>query len=84
MFNIFKQIKQLKMKKEELELEQEKMLEVINRLNIANKEQTNLIGQLRTELNDAINRVRELAGQLNMKEAQQKAAAQFNDNDRNY
>lgn len=84
MFNIFKQIKQLKMKKEELELEREKMLEVINRLNIANKEQTNLIGQLRTELNDAINRVRELAGQLNMKEAQQKAATQFNDNDRNY
>ena len=30
MFNIFKQIKQLKMKKEELELEREKMLEVIN------------------------------------------------------
>lgn len=84
MLNIFKQIKQLKMKKEELELEREKMLEVINRLNIANKEQTNLIGQLRTELNDAINRVRELAGQLNMKEAQQKAATQFNDNDRNY
>jgi hypothetical protein len=84
MFNIFKQIKQLKMKKEELELEKEKMLEVINRLNIANKEQTNLIGQLRTELNDAINRVRELAEQLNMKEAQQKAATQFNDNDRNY
>jgi hypothetical protein len=84
MFNIFKQIKQLKMKKEELELEREKMLEVINRLNIANKEQTNLIGQLRTELNDAINRVRELAEQLNMKEAQQKAATQFNDNDRNY
>ena len=84
MFNIFKQIKQLKMKKEELELEQEKMLEVINRLNIANKEQTNLIGQLRTELNDAINRVRELAEQLKMREAQQKAATQFNDNDRNY
>jgi len=84
MFNIFKQIKQLKMKKEELELEKEKMLEVINRLNIANKEQTNLIGQLRTELNDAINRVRELTEQLNMKEAQQKAATQFNDNDRNY
>jgi hypothetical protein len=84
MFNIFKQIKQLKMKKEELELEKEKMLEVINRLNIANKEQTNLIGQLRTELNDAINRVRELAEQLKMKEAQQKAATQFNDNDRNY
>ena len=84
MLNIFKQIKQLKMKKEELELEREKMLEVINRLNIANKEQTNLIGQLRTELNDAINRVRKLAEQLNMKEAQQKAATQFNDNDRNY
>ena len=47
------------MKKEELELEQEKMLEVINRLNIANKEQTNLICQLRSELNDAINRVKE-------------------------
>ena len=84
MFNIFKQIKQLKMKKEELEQEQEKMLEVINRLNIANKEQTNLIGQLRSELNDAINRVKELAEQLKMREAQQKAATQFNDNKRNY
>jgi hypothetical protein len=84
MFNIFKQIKQLKMKKEELELEQSKMVEAINRLNAANKEQSNIISQLRTELNGATNRVKELAVQLNMKEAQEKAATQFNDNNRNY
>jgi uncharacterized coiled-coil protein SlyX len=84
MFNIFKQIKQLKMKKEELELEQSKMVEAINRLNAANKEQSNIISQLRTELNGATNRVKDLAEQLKMKEAQQKAATQFNDNNRNY
>lgn len=84
MFNIFKQIKQLKMKKEELELEQSKMVEAINRLNAANKEQSNIISQLRTELNGATNRVKELDGMLKMREAQQKAATQFNDNNRNY
>jgi methyl-accepting chemotaxis protein len=84
MFNIFKQIKQLKMTKQELETEKEQMLAAINRLNTANKEQSTIISQLRIDLNDAINRVRDLAEQLNMREARQKATERFNDNDRNY
>lgn len=84
MFNIFKQIKQLKMTKQELETEREQMLAAINRLNTANKEQSTLISQLRDELNGAISRVRILDEQLNMREARQKATEQFNDNDKNY
>ena len=87
MFNIFKKLKQLEMTKQELaavQEEKEKMLEVINRLNTANKEQSNTISQLRIDLNEAINKVKDLAEQLNMVYAQQKATNQFNDNDRNY
>ena len=67
MFDIFnkKKIKQLEMTKQELEQEKEQMLEVINRLNIANKEQSSIIAQLKIDLNDAQNRVRDLAEQLN-------------------
>jgi len=83
MFNIFKKIKQLEMTKQELEQEREQMLAAINRLNTANKEQSNTIAQLKIDLNDAINRVRDLAEQLNMVEAQ-KQAQRFNDNDRSY
>ena len=53
------------MTKQELEQEKEQMLEVINKLNTANKEQSNIIAQLKIDLNDAINRVRDLAEQLN-------------------
>jgi len=87
MFNIFKKLKQFKMNEQELaavQEEREKMLEAINRLNTANKEQTSTIAQLKIDLNDAQNRVRDLAEQLNMVYAQQKANEQFNDNDRNY
>ena len=84
MFNIFKKIKQLEMTKQELEQEREQMLEVINRLNVANKEQTNTIAQLKIDLNDAQNRVRDLAEQLNMVYARQQADERFNDNDRKY
>jgi hypothetical protein len=84
MFNIFKQIKQLKMKKEELELEREQMLEVIQKLNVATKQQDAYISQLRENLDEAIARVKYLAGQLDMKEAQKKASTQFNDNNRDY
>ena len=83
MFNIFKKIKQLEMTKQELEQEREQMLAAINRLNTANKEQSNTIAQLKIDLNDAINRVRDLAEQLNMVEAQ-KQSQRFNDNDRSY
>jgi hypothetical protein len=53
------------MTKQELETEREEMLMVINRLNAANKEQSNIIAQLKIDLNDAQNRVRDLAQQLN-------------------
>ena len=72
------------MTKQELETEKEQMLAAINRLNTANKEQSTIISQLRIDLNDAIVRVRDLAEQLNMREARQKATERFNDNDRNY
>lgn len=84
MFNIFKKIKQLEMTKQELEIENGKMTEAINRLNMANKEQVTLIGDLRLELTNAMNKVRELSEQLNMINARQKASERFNDNDRNY
>ena len=48
----------------ELKEERNQMLEVINRLNTANKEQTNTIAQLKIDLNDAQNRVRDLAKQI--------------------
>ena len=86
MFNIFnkKKIKQLEMTKQELEQEKEQMLAAINRLNTANKEQSTIISQLRIDLNDAQNRVRDLAEQLNIVYAQKQASDRFNDNDRNY
>ena len=86
MFDIFnkKKIKQLEMTKQELEQEKEQMLAAINRLNTANKEQSTIIAQLRIDLNDAQNRVRDLAEQLNIVYAQKQASDRFNDNDRNY
>jgi len=86
MFDIFnkQKIKQLEMTKQELEQEREQMLEAINRLNTANKEQTSIIAQLKIDLNDAQNRVRDLAEQLNMVFAQKQASDKFNDNDRKY
>jgi septal ring factor EnvC (AmiA/AmiB activator) len=86
MFDIFnkKKIKQLEMTKQELEQEKEQMLAAINRLNTANKEQSATIAQLKIDLNDAINRVRDLAEQLNIVYAQKQANDRFNDNDRNY
>jgi hypothetical protein len=85
MLDIFnnKKLKQLIMKKEELEQEREQMLAAINRLNIANKEQSSTISQLRIDLNDAIKRVKDLAEQLSIVDAQKKSQ-RFNDNDRNY
>jgi hypothetical protein len=86
MFDLFnnKKVKKITMEKEQLEQEREQMLAVINRLNIANKEQSNLISELKIELNEAISKVRELAEQLRMKDAQKQASDRFNDDDRNY
>jgi hypothetical protein len=86
MFDIFnnKKLKQLIMTNQELEQEREQMLAAINRLNTANKEQSNAISQLKIDLNDAITRVRDLSEQLNMVYAQKQASDRFNDNDRKY
>ena len=94
MINIFKQIKQLIMKKEETGTMKQQIAEAIavaQRLGAENKQlkQTNddltaSYTKLTEEFNGAVERVRYLAEQLRMRESQQKATEKFNDNDRNY
>lgn len=91
MFNIFQKIKNIIMKKEELEKQLEEAIAVAQRLGAENKQlkQTNedlnsANAKLSEDLNAAIERVRYLADQLKMKEAQQTATNRFNDNDKNY
>jgi len=91
MFKIFKKIKQIIMKKEELEQQLADAITVAQRLGAENKQlkQTNddlttANRQLTEDFNSAIERVRYLADQLKMRESQQKATSKFNDNNRNY
>ena len=79
------------MKKEEMEQQIAEAIAVAQRLGNENKElKTNNEkltaenSQLREDLDSAIERVRYLANQLKMKEAQQQATEKFNDDDRNY
>jgi hypothetical protein len=87
--NIFKKI--FKMTKQETEQQLADAIAVAQRLGAENKQlkQTNDDLQaanisLTGEINSAIERVRYLAGQLKMREAQQISTERFNDNDRNY
>jgi hypothetical protein len=89
--NIFNKIKQFTMKKEEIEQQLAEAVAVAQRLGAENKQlrQTNddlttANTKLTEEFNSAIERVRYLAEQIRMKEAQQQATKKFNDNDRNY
>lgn len=89
--NLFNKIKQFTMKKEETEQQLADAIAVAQRLGAENKQlkQTNSDLQaanisLTGELNSAIERVRYLAEQIRMKEAQQQATNKFNDNDRSY
>jgi len=91
MFNIFKKIKQKIMKKEEVEQQLNEAIAVSQRLGAENKvlraENDTLRAEntkLREEFDGAVERVRYLAEQLKMREAQQQASERFNDNDRNY
>lgn len=91
MFNIFKQIKNKIMKKDETTQQLADAIAVAQRLGAENKQlkQTNdeltaSNAKLKEEFDSAIERVRYLAGQLQMKEAQQQATEKFNDNDKNY
>jgi len=91
MIKIFKKIKQFKMKKEELEQQLADAIAVAQRLGAENKQLrqinedlTSTNNKLSEDFNSAVERVRYLADQLKMKEAQQTATNRFNDNDRNY
>jgi predicted chitinase len=91
MFNIFKKLKQKIMKKEELEQQLAEAIAVSQRLGTENKQLrqinddlTSSNAKLSEEFNSAVERVRYLAEQLKMKEAQQTATEKFNDNDRSY
>lgn len=79
------------MKKDETTQQLADAIAVAQRLGAENKQlkQTNdeltvSNTKLKEEFDSAIERVRYLAGQLQMKEAQQQATERFNDNDRNY
>jgi hypothetical protein len=83
MLGIFK-IKKIKMEKQQMELEVFALREALDRANTANRELSVVIQNLSKEYGEAADRVRYLAEQLRMKEAQQTASDRFNDNDRNY
>lgn len=79
------------MKKEELEQQLSEAIAVSQKLGAENKqlrqtneELTSANRQLSEDFNSAVDRVRYLADQLKMKDAQQTASERFNDNDRNY
>ena len=91
MFNIFKKIKNVIMKKDELGQQVAEAIAVAQRLGIENKrlvEENKALTEANTkntvEFNAAVERVRYLAGQVKMYEAQNQASKQFNDNERNY
>ena len=84
MFNIFKKIKQLEMTKQELEQQNIELKVALDRANNANRELNEIVKNLRTDLEAAIERVKYLDGQIKMKDARKQAAEKYNDNDRNY
>jgi hypothetical protein len=84
MFNIFKELKQLKMTKQELEQQNADLLAALDRANAANRDLNESYKVIANELNLAIKKIQELAEQLKMKDAQRKAETKFNDRERNY
>jgi FtsZ-binding cell division protein ZapB len=89
MFKFFKKI--FKMTKQETEQQLAEAIAVSQRLGSenkqlrqANEELTAENTQLKNDFNSAVERVRYLADQLKMREAQQQATERFNDNDRKY
>jgi vacuolar-type H+-ATPase subunit I/STV1 len=91
MINIFKKIKHIIMKKEELEQQIADTIAVAQRLGAENKQLKQINNDLTAtntklteDFNSAVERVRYLAEQLKMRESQQTASERFNDNDRNY
>ena len=93
MFNIFKKIKNTIMNEETKNMKQQiaEAIAVAQRLGEENKNlrvENGILksenGKLREEMDSAIERVRYLADQIKMMEAQKTAATQFNDRERNY
>jgi 3-hydroxyisobutyrate dehydrogenase-like beta-hydroxyacid dehydrogenase len=90
MFNIFKKIKQIiVVKKEDIKLAE--AIVVAQKLGVENKQLkkinedlTSINNKLNSDFNSAVERVRYLAEQLKIREAQQQANERFNDNNRNY
>lgn len=90
MINLFKKIFKMATK-QEVEQQLADAIAVAQRLGVENKqlkqlneELTTTNNQLKEDFNSAVERVRYLAEQLRMREAQQQATERFNDNDRNY
>jgi FtsZ-binding cell division protein ZapB len=91
MFNIFKKIKNKIMKKEEVEQQLAEAIAVAQRLGAENKQLRQINEDLQSantklaeDFNSAVERVRYLAGQVNMLEAQNQAKTQYSDSDKNY
>jgi regulator of replication initiation timing len=84
MFNIFKQIKQLKMTKQELEQQVTEMQAALVRTNTANKELVDQLNKMDEQLSEAIARVKHLDGQIKMMDAQRIAATKYSDTSKNY
>lgn len=79
------------MKKEDLEKQNADLLAAIQRVNDDNRsliEQNKSLvtenNQLKSELNAAIDRVKYLAGQIKMMDAQKQASTKYSDNNKNY
>ena len=90
MFNIFKKLFKMA-KKQETDQQIAEAIAVSQRLGTENKQLRAEIerltaenSNLKNDFGSAIERVRYLAEQLKMREAQQQATERFNDNDRNY
>ena len=91
MFNIFKKLKQIITKKEKMANQLSDAIVVAQKLGVENKQlqkiNENLIStnnKLSNDFNLAVERVRYLAEQLKIREAQQQAYERFNDDNRNY
>ena len=69
---------------EELQLDNAQLKGALFQANNANRELSTLTKNLRNQLDTFNSRIKYLEGELNLKAAQNKAANQFNDRDKNY
>jgi len=84
MFNIFKQIKQLKMEQQDYELQIVDLRGALDRANEANRELNTTVKECTEELNKAYNQIRSLAEQVRMLDAQNAMKKQYSDSAKNY